>query len=462
MGRFARLTIIGLLGGLTPALAGAQTPQHVPVAQLVPEMIASGAVLAPGSLAPGNDQSNHFVAAAGANPALAGLNRTLALQVGSFPIGPTGTTVLLGGDASTDGKTLFASGYTDGAATLGRGRRSLAVSYQDTTYDSLDGLDLRGSSINLFIRSACCASTVSDRDLLQETLSLRVHRRATAFTLGYGVSDRFDIGVVVPFVQVAADARVESTILRTATASDPSIHEFNPIGFGDQAIPSGTVQVNGQPTASGIAGTGHSEAKGVGDIILRSKLRLLQSGNQQLAVGLDLQTPTGNADELIGLGATRVTPAVLWSIESRRAGARGKVDYTQSFGNLSALLASPGVDLKVPNELGYEIGFDLAVAPRTTFVADVVGRRIPGVAGFSTANTVFSSSGPGPLPSASFVGVNNLQQTPLRTLNTVLVSTGARIYLGGPIFADLRVLFPAGNSGLAPRPTGVFTLDYAF
>ena len=72
MARFARLTIIGLLGGLTPALAGAQTPQHVPVAQLVPEMIASGAVLAPGSLAPGNDQSNHFVAAAGATPALAG------------------------------------------------------------------------------------------------------------------------------------------------------------------------------------------------------------------------------------------------------------------------------------------------------------------------------------------------------------------------------------------------------
>src|ERR1700680_4820697 len=186
MGRCARLTIIGLLGSLTPALAGAQSAEHVPVAKLVPGMIASAAVLAPGSLAPGNDQSNHFVAAAGANPALAGLNRTLALQVGSFPIGPTGTTVLLGGDSSTDGKTLFASGYTDGAATLGRGRRSLAVSYQDTTYDSLDGLDLRGSSINLFIRSACCASTVSDRDLLQETLSLRVHRRATAFTLGYG------------------------------------------------------------------------------------------------------------------------------------------------------------------------------------------------------------------------------------------------------------------------------------
>ena len=462
MSRFARLTIIGLLGSLTPALAGAQTAQHVPVAQLVPDMIASAAVIAPGSLAPGNDQSNHFVAAASAIPALASLNQTLALQVGSFPIGPTGTTVLLGGDSSTDGKTLFAAGYTDGAATLGRGRRSLAVSYQDTTYDSLDGLDLRGSGINVFLRSACCASTESDRDLLQETLSLRVHRRATAFTLGYGVSDRFDIGIVVPFVQVVADARVESTILRTATADDPTIHEFNPIGLGDQLIPSGTIQVNGQPVASGVAGTGHSEAKGVGDIILRSKLRLLQSGNQQLAVGLDLQAPTGNADELIGLGATRVTPAVMWSIESRRAGARARLDYTQSFGNLSSLLASPGVDLKVPNELGYEIGFDLAVAPRTTFVADVVGRRIPNVAGFSTANTVFSSSGPGPLPSASFVGVNNLQQTPLRTLDTMLVSTGLRIYLGGPIFADLRVLFPAGNSGLTPRPTGVFTLDYAF
>ena len=60
MGRFARLTIIALLGGLTPALAGAQTPQHVPVAQLVPEMIASGAVLAPGSFLVISHSTNDF------------------------------------------------------------------------------------------------------------------------------------------------------------------------------------------------------------------------------------------------------------------------------------------------------------------------------------------------------------------------------------------------------------------
>jgi hypothetical protein len=454
MRRFVRGVFGGFLGSLIPALAGAQGAVHVPVAGFLPQMVATGAVIAPGSQ---GDQSGLFVAAASSNPALAALNRTLALQVGSFPLGPTGTTVLFGGDSGTDDKTRFASGYTDGAATLGRGRRSLAVTYQDTTYDSIDGLDLRGSSVNLFVQNACCTGTAANRDLLQETVSLRLHRRVTAFVLGYGVSDRFDIGIVVPYVQIAADARVESTIIRTATAADPTINEFGPIGAADQTIPAGF-----EPPAAGIAGTGSTEAKGIGDIVLRGKFRLLRSGNQQLAVGLDLLAPTGNADEFIGIGATQVTPAVMWSMSSQHIGARARVDYTQSFGNLSSLLASPGVDLKVPNEVGYAFGLDLPVAPRTTFVADVTGRRIPGVAGFTTTDSVFNSSGPGPLPSANFVAVNNLQATPPRTINSVLASTGARVYLGGPIYADLRVLFPLGSSGLQPRPTGVFTLDYAF
>src|SRR5579862_6242656 len=122
MRRLIKFAIVGLLGSLLPAVAEAQSPGHVPLAQLLPQLVVDAAVIAPGSQ---GNQANHFVPSAGANPALAGLNRTLALEVGGFPLGPTGTTVVSGGDSGADGKAKFAPGYTDGAATLGRGRRIL-------------------------------------------------------------------------------------------------------------------------------------------------------------------------------------------------------------------------------------------------------------------------------------------------------------------------------------------------
>jgi hypothetical protein len=455
MSRLARGLAVAVICSLLSAPAGAQSAEHLPVARLIPEMIVSAARLAPGTQ---GDRSEDFVASARGVTAVDSLNRSLGLQVASFPLGPTATNVLFGGGVERDGGARFVSGYSEGAATLGRGRRTLAVTYQDSTYAALDGLDLRGSSINVFVTPKCCTGALADRDLLQETLSLRLHRRVVGFVIGYGVNDRFDVGAVVPFVEVAADARVEARILRTATAADPSIHEFDPIGLANRTIPSGHVD----PPEEGIAGTGNSTARGFGDIVLRGKLRLRQSATHQVAVGLDLKMPTGNSDDFIGLGATQATPAVMWSMEAGRAGGRIRVQYTKSFGSLSSLLAAPGADLKVPNELGYEAGFDFAVAPRVTFVADVIGRRVPEVAGFDTANTTFTSRGPGPLPSSNFVAVDNLQEIGRRTINTVLGSMGARFYLGGPLVANARVLFPVGNVGLRPAPRGVFTLDYAF
>jgi hypothetical protein len=458
MRRFAAL-VIGVLAALSPAMAGAQTTGQVPVAGLLPTLIADGSILTPGSL---GNQSDHFVGAFRAIPAVAALNRTLALEVGGFPLGPTGTIVVTNQDG-VDNRPKFASGYSDGAATLGRGRRSLAVSYQDTTFESVDGLNLRASDINLFVQNRCCTGTPSDRDVLQETVSLRLHRRVTAFALGYGVNDRFDIGIVVPFVQVVGDARVEANVLR-AVGSDPTIHEFNPIGLGNQTIPGGTLLIaNGTAVPfTGVDNTGNSAKKGIGDVIVRGKLMLLRGGAQHLAVGLDVLAPTGDADNFMGIGATQVTPALMWSLESRRVGARAKVGYTQSFGNLSSLLVAPGIDRKVPNELGYELGLDLVATSRVTLVADAIARRIPGVTGFTTGNTLYSPSTTGPVSSPDLVAANtsNLQETSARAINMVLGSAGTRVYLGGGVYADLRVLFPGAGAGLRMRPTGVFTLDY--
>jgi hypothetical protein len=431
-------------------------------------MASKAARIAPGS---SGNQANHFVPAFDSMPTLHGLNREVALQVAAFPLGPTATSIVFKGDGSVPASSArSATGYTNGARTLGRRNRSLAVTYQATTFDSYDDLDLRGDDINLFGGQACCSTVQSDRDMMLETLSLRLHRKVVGVVLGYGISDRLDVGLVVPFVEVAGDARITSRILRTATADDTSIHNFasgedevnydpnlREIGLADRTIPGGR-----QPTKDGVEGSGASTARGFGDLVMRGKFRMFSTGAHSVAVGVDLRLPTGNRDELIGLGATQVSPAIMWSMDTDRASGRALVRYVQSFGSLSPLLSEPGIDLTVPNELGYEAGLDVDVAPRTTLVAEVFGRRLPSITGYGVSDVTFPSRGPGPLPSASFLATNALTAGSSRTINLALTAIGARFHLVNTVSATFRVLFSVGSSGLRPGTSGVVTMDYGF
>lgn len=451
MFRFAQLSVMVALGCLLAAPVQAQGPEP-PVSQLLAEMVRRAAELDVGIT---GDHSQHFVPATLSIPALEGLNRALALQVASFPFGPTDAGLVTVPGRNGDSLVSFGTSYTGLARTMGRGQRGFAMSYQGTTFESIDDINLRASDVNLYLEHICCSGDESERDLLQQTVSIRLHRKVYGFSVSYGLTNRFDVGVMVPFVEVAADARVTSFILRTATDATPGIHEFDIIDLGNRTIPNGAI-----PPAADVSGTGASTARGFGDVRLRGKYSLLQSGNAAVAVAVDLRLPTGDADEFIGLGATQVRPSLIWSLETGRFVGRGRVEYAWSNGNLSSLLG--GGDLSVPNELLYAVGVDAAVAPRTTFVVDIVGRQLPDVSSFDTASVVFPNRGPGPLPSADYLAVDQLTQGGTRTVNLIVGAIGARFHIMDGVFANARVIFPVGSAGLRPATTAILGLDYGF
>ncbi len=470
----AAMSLSLTLVATTARAQGAQTAP--PIAQLLPEMAAAAARIAPGS---SGDHSQHFVGAFQSVPTLSLLGRELALQSASAPLGPTASTVLFGPRSGSETGFRVASGYTESARTMGRGRTSLAITYQTTTYDTYDGLSLRGTDLNLFGEHVCCSGAESERDLMQETISLRLRRNVTSIVLGYGLANRIDVGVVVPVVNVYGDARVTARILRTATAGDDSIHNFasgedprygadlREIGLANRTIPGGRqcppdrAEEVCLPEPL-VARTGHAGGKGLGDVLLRGKLRLLETGSSAVAVGVDVSLPTGSADDFIGLGATRVTPALLWSLDAGRVGARVRVHYTQSSGSLSSLLEAPGVDLSVPNEIGYEAGFDVQVAPRTTLLVDVLGRRLEDVANLTSGILVLPNRGPGPLPSAPFAADGALQSNGTHSVDLMLASFGGRLLVADGVYANARVLLPFGDQGLRPAPALAVALDYGF
>ena len=93
------------------------------------------------------------------------------------------------------------------------------------------------------------------------------------------MTNRFDLGLVVPVVHVAMDLTYNATILDFATHTvSPTTHVF--------ATGAKTQAFNTQGSASGI-----------GDIVVRGKYALAGGPGGGLAVGVDFRLPTGDEDE---------------------------------------------------------------------------------------------------------------------------------------------------------------------
>jgi hypothetical protein len=121
------------------------------------------------------------------------------------------------------------------------------------------------------------------------------------------------------------------------------------------------------------------------------------------------------------------------------------------------------VDLEVPDEINYTLGFSVAAGPRVTLGFDMKGRTIRDVPRFGLGNVTYNNRGPGALPSAAVTINNEVTLEPTNgNLNQLLGVVGGKINLGGQFLLNLSLLFPMNDAGLKPKPTPVVGFDYVF
>jgi hypothetical protein len=121
------------------------------------------------------------------------------------------------------------------------------------------------------------------------------------------------------------------------------------------------------------------------------------------------------------------------------------------------------VDLSVPDEINYTVGFNVAAGPRVTLGFDVRGRTIRDVPRFQLQSTPYINRGPGPLPSTTVTVDNEVGlETTNGNLNLLLGVAGGKINITGTFILNLTLLFPLNDEGLKPKPTPVIGFDYVF
>lgn len=294
----------------------------------------------------------------------------------------------------------FGPFFTERALGVGRGGASIGLTVRAATFSSLQGGNLRDGTFPL--NASRPAGTTVPNDV--DTIDLQLDARTVTAFGTVGITDRLDVGVAVPFV----DMDIRGTRINTFR--------------GVRAL---------QASRAG-------QASGFGDIALRSRYALASDSRRGVAAGIDLRLPTGRADDLLGAGKTTARLFGIVSFEGQSIGVHLNTGVT--VGGVSREFSQHGA-------LTY------AASPRITFVGEVIARYLSNL---HQVRDVYA-------PHATVGGIETMRWIAEEGgAHQVLTAGGMKINVGRGYLLNANVLVRLSDLGIFARVTPSFTLDYTF
>jgi len=245
----------------------------------------------------------HFIPASAAENGsiISFITDALGASVANIPIGSTsgGVTFRFEGGVPVPTSTSAGPIFAERAQTLGRGRILAGISRTGFRFATLRGVDMDNIALVFTHQNVdfegCDAQfggdctlygvPVLENDAIDFHLSMNLDVRVTSMYLTYGMTDRFDLGLVVPIVQ--ADFRGESDAQIRPFGGTTAAHYF--AGTPDNPVLSAHRQSLGS-------------AAGLGDVALRAKINFRQTPSSSFAFLVDGRFPTGSPKDLLGSG----------------------------------------------------------------------------------------------------------------------------------------------------------------
>ncbi len=321
--------------------------------------------------------------------------------------------------------TSFGPILADRAETVGAGRLAMGFAFQRFTYDSIEGLDLESIPAVFTHDNAELLGGRQDVITTVNAISAAVSQ-STGFVT-YGMTDRFDVSLAVPIVNVNLMVVSDATIHRLGTTNELT-HFFRQSDgeVGDRRL----------FTAVG-------SAAGIGDITARFKATVRRPESGGLAVGVDVRVPTGDARNLLGSGTTGIQPFVIWSSTLRTLSPHANVSYTWNGSSILAGDPATGQAADFPDEIRYTLGTEVVMSRHATLALDLLGRTVIDTERLQPS-TFRALDGVSTFPDITFAR---------DTFNLLNGSMGVKINLAGRLLAEANVLFALDDHGLRDRVT---------
>ncbi len=324
----------------------------------------------------------------------------------------------------------FGPAFAERAQTLGRHRVNFGASFQHSRYTHLDGRSLENGGIRFILPPG----TITDPafgNVIESEVHLRLTSETTVFFATAGVSDRLEVGVAVPYQEVAMDLTSKATIRDFSTRT---------------VSPGSRVFENGSKTQDFSAS---GRARGLGDVVLRGKYKLTRPGLRELALCADVRLPTGDAANMLGTGGPQAQLLLVSSYSSRKVAPHFNIGYTFA-------------DRHSADQINYVTGLEVAASRRLTIAGDFIGRMLLDTLmlrdGLVTIQQRGTSGGLPTVTSTAFGTVDTYNGYQTSSLGTV----GVKFNPARDILISAHVIATLTNAGLKRRLTPVLGFDYSF
>jgi hypothetical protein len=256
-------------------------------------------------------------------------------------------------------------------------------------------------------------------------LDLSVDLTVTSFLVTYGITDRLDVGVVVPLVNTSLHGQSEAQLVPFGGGPAPPFFAGTP----DNPVLTASRFVDGSAT-------------GLGDVAARVKLNLRES--EPLSVGLLIEgrIPTGDEDDLLGSGSFAGRGIAIASARFGAFAPHANLGYLYRSGDndTDAFLAT--------------LGFDQLLAPWATLAADLVSEFQVGTSNLRTPGDVIIEA-----PFRRVVHTSNL---PDRRDDIINGSLGVKFTTSQNVTLLANAAWPFNRGGLRPDLFWTFGLEYNF
>jgi len=315
---------------------------------------------------------------------LGALNSSIGTQLGELPLVSPASGISFSFNKSlgilVPAEYNFGPILSERAGMLGRHKFLVGFTYQNFQFQTLDGAKLNNlPAVFTQQDTAGCSAGGNNikgcafiRDVIvtNDAIQLRVNQY-TAYA-SYGITDRFDISVAVPTINVRESATSIATIKNNGS---DNLYQFQSGTSGQGCSPN--------PCFNRTFFNSNG-ATGIGDVTVRAKYEVWKGENAGLAVGADVRFPTGDSLNYLGSGAYGVKPFGALSFGFKRVSAHVNGGYEwngSSFlaGNITPSQANGTVAAtkdNLPAQVVYSVGAEVGIIKRLSAAFDFLGQEI--------------------------------------------------------------------------------------
>jgi hypothetical protein len=441
---------------LGAATAPAQTDQSLrgKISQLFIFGSGEDPLFLAGTADPNNPASirvhgSHFVpSAVSENGSLiAFITGAVATSIGNLPIGATsgGSTFRFEGGVPVKTSTSAGPTFAERGQTLGKGRTIVGISRNTFHFASLRGVPLNDVELiftheNVTNQNTPGCDSIAggdcskmgipnlENDIMQFRLNLDLNVAVTNMYATYGLTDRLDIGILVPLVSSHLHGQSLAQVI--PFGGPTAAHFFS--GTPTNPVLSATRDVDGS-------------AFGLGDVAVRSKLKIHESDRSRVALLGEVRFATGASDDLLGSGVFSARGMAVISGDVENFSPHANVGY--------AFHAGKG-DMPWNDAVIATAGFDDLIAPRVTLAADLVTELQVGRSNLRL---------PGPVTyDAPFHRVIQPTTIPDQRDDIVNGSFGGKYQLDNGFTLVANMLVPLNRGGMRPNIVYTTSLEFNF